>query len=97
MRGIVSCRIRKALGGDKNEKIVEYLGCTIQEFKDHIESKFKPDMNWENYGTLWHIDHVVPIKYANPTVEDVIERLHWTNTQPLYATENIAKGNRFIG
>ena len=53
-------------------------------------------MNWQNHGKLWHIDHKIPLKYNNPTLEEVIQRLHYTNTQPLYATENIAKGNRFI-
>ena len=57
-------------------------------------------MAWENYGT-WHIDHIKPLAYKEngevPTLEQTIERLHWTNTQPLWATENLAKGNRFIG
>ena len=28
----------------------ELLGCTIQEFKEYITSKFYPEMNWENHG-----------------------------------------------
>ena len=54
-------------------------------------------MTWENYGKLWHIDHIIPIKYENPTLEETIERLHWSNTQPLYADLNISKSNKFIG
>jgi len=54
-------------------------------------------MSWDNYGTDWQIDHIIPIKYDNPSLEDVIERLHYTNTQPLHATENMAKGNRYVG
>ena len=54
-------------------------------------------MNWDNYGTLWHIDHIVPLKYKNPTVEETVQRLHYTNTQPLYAIENMRKCNRYIG
>ena len=56
---------------------------------------------WEKMGKEIHIDHIVPIKYKRdgqiPTLEDTIERLHWKNTQPMWAAENIAKGNRFIG
>jgi hypothetical protein len=100
LRGIVSSRIHNALKSDKTDHSIEYLGCTIAEFKAHIESLFKENMNWENFGD-WHIDHIVPIKYKkngqNPTIEDVIERLHWKNTQPMWAEDNIAKGNRFIG
>ena len=53
-------------------------------------------MTWETHGD-WHIDHITPLKYNNPTIEEVMERLHWTNTQPLWASENISKSNRFIG
>jgi hypothetical protein len=53
-------------------------------------------MTWENYGDVWEIDHIVPLKYQDPTLEQVIERLHYTNTQPLWASENASKGNRFI-
>ena len=30
-------------------------------------------MNWENHGKLWHIDHIIPLKYNNPSIEEVIE------------------------
>jgi hypothetical protein len=49
-------------------------------------------MTWDNYGE-WHIDHITPLKYNNPSLEEVIERLHYTNTQPLWAEENLSKGN----
>ena len=96
LRHIVSSRIQSALNSDKSKHSIEYLGCTIDEFKEHIEKQFIEGMTWENHGE-WHIDHIIPIKYENPTLEETIERLHWTNTQPLWATENIAKGNRYIG
>lgn len=93
---VVRSRIYGALKGDKTEHSLEYLGCTIEEFKQHIEAQFKPGMSWENYGD-WHVDHVVPLKYNNPTIDETVARLQYRNTQPLWATENIAKGNRFIG
>lgn len=83
------------------------------EFRAHIEAQFtspgNAGMTWENHGAckvngprVWHIDHVVPIKYQEvpgvaPTLEEVAARLHWTNTQPMWADENIAKGNRYVG
>ena len=66
-------------------------------------------MTWENYGKVkvdgprvWQIDHIVPIKFEEtpgvpPTLEEVAARLHWTNCQPMWGEENIAKGNRFVG
>ena len=93
VRGIV----RHALKSDKTDRSVEYLGCTIEFYKGYLESLFKPDMNWQNHGTLWEIDHIIPIKFENPDLETVKKRLHYTNTQPLYASENRSKGNRFVG
>lgn len=88
--------ICRAVKQKKSQKSIEYLGCGIEEFKQHIEEQFKEGMTWENHGE-WHIDHVTPLKYNNPTIEEVIERLHYSNTQPLWATDNMSKGNRFIG
>ena len=96
LRHNISSRIQSALHSDKSEHSIEYLGCPIEELKEHIENQFTEGMTWDNYGE-WHIDHIIPIKYENPTLEESAERLHWTNTQPLWASENIAKGNRFCG
>ena len=96
LSSIVRTRIYKALKHDKELSSSEYIGCTIDEFKKHIESTFKEGMSWENYGT-WHVDHIEPIKYNSPTIEEVVKRLHWKNTQALWAVDNIAKGNRYIG
>jgi hypothetical protein len=93
---IVRNRIQSALQSDKSKHSIEYLGCSIQHFKEHIEKQFTEGMTWDNYGE-WHIDHIIPLKYENPTIEETIERLHWENTQPLWATDNKAKGNRYIG
>ncbi len=62
-------------------------------------------MTWYSHGQgegKWNIDHIIPIKYpgaagGEPTLEEVAARLHYTNTQPMWASDNIAKGNRFIG
>ena len=83
------------LKSNKDQHSIEYLGCTIGEFKEHLQSQFDDNMTWDNYGSYWHIDHKVPLKFNNPTLEEVIERLHWKNTQPLEASANIAKGNRW--
>jgi hypothetical protein len=96
-------RIYKALktcGGLKTKRTQQYIGCDYSTLKIHIEKQFKPGMNWENHGSSWHVDHIIPIKYENPTEKDldiVIQRLHYTNLQPLWASENMSKGNRWIG
>ena len=52
-------------------------------------------MTWDNHGE-WHIDHIVPIKFDSPTMEETIERLHYTNTQPMWSSDNMKKGNSYI-
>ena len=96
LSSVVRSAVKNALKSNKSKPSIEYLGCSIEEFKEHIEKQFEEGMTWENHGE-WHIDHIIPLKYENPTLEETIERLHWSNTQPLWAEENIAKGNRFCG
>ena len=72
----------------------EYLGCNIETFKKHIEQQSTEGMSWENYGER-HIDHKTPLKYNKPLLE-VVQRLHYTNTQPMWASENMSKGCRYI-
>lgn len=95
LRNIIANRCRDALKSNKSNSSIEYLGCNIQTFKDHIEAQFHPEMSWDNYGE-WEIDHIVPIKYKKPSLEQQIARLHYTNTQPLWKDDNLSKGNQLI-
>jgi len=69
----------------------EFLGCTIDEFIVHIESQFTEGMSWLNYGK-WVFDHRLPLGKKGLTEEEIIERLEFTNVQPMWALENIRKG-----
>lgn len=97
LKGLVSSRIKRALKGNKTQHSIEYLGCDIETFKRHIEQQFIEGMSWENHGEQegeWQIDHIIPVKWNNPTLEEVIPRLHYCNTQPLWVSDNIAKLNK---
>lgn len=87
----------KKRGTSKNGKsCMDFVSYTIQELKDHLENLFLPGMTWENYGK-WHIDHRIPISFFNP--QDQVElRMCWRleNLQPLWAKDNMVKGNRII-
>lgn len=67
------------------------LGCSMQEFMNHIESKFKEGMSKSNYG-LWELDHIIPISSAT-SEDDVIRLCHYSNYQPLWRNENKKKSN----
>jgi len=77
----------------KNAKTEIILGCTIEEFRNYIESKFSKGMSLENHGK-WHLDHIIPLASAN-TEEDIIKLNHYTNFQPLWAFDNLSKGCKY--
>jgi len=60
----------------------------------HVEQQFTVDMHWDNYGD-WHIDHIVPLSCAD-TEEELKLLCHYTNLQPLWAVDNLAKSNTYI-
>lgn len=57
--GLIYHSIRKN-GYKKNSKTETILGCSYEEFKLFIESKFQDGMTWDNKGD-WHLDHIIPI------------------------------------
>ena len=79
-------RLSNALKGRVKNTTIEELGCSIEEFKLHLEKQFDENMNWENYGTYWEIDHIQPLSKGGS--------FHYTNTQPMNLSENRSKGNR---
>jgi hypothetical protein len=89
-------RLREVL---KNKRAARStVGCTRNEFMQHIESKFKRGMHWNNYGTHWHMDHIVPVSafdLSDPYQAKMVN--HWTNLQPLEAKKNIEKSNTIQG
>jgi hypothetical protein len=99
----LKCVLRKRLSdavrnNRKNGSAIRDLGCTIEQLKQYLESKFQPDMTWDNYGLHgWHIDHIKPLSSFNLTDRNqLLEACHYTNLQPLWAIDNLIKGNKII-
>jgi len=76
----------------KRSKSSEILGCSFEEFKIHIENQFLDGMSWDNRH-LWHLDHIFPVSLALDE-EHLLQLNHYTNFQPLWAEDNIKKGNK---
>jgi hypothetical protein len=80
----------------KNKHTIEYLGCSIDEYRKYIELKFTPEMSWENYGDYWEIDHIKPISSFNlNNPEELAKCFYYENTQPLYWKDNLYKSNKY--
>ena len=92
-------RINAALNGlNKSASTLDLLGCTIEEFRSHLESKFTEGMNWANHGKFgWHIDHIIPC--ASFDLSDPKQQkqcFHYTNLQPLWWLVNIKKSDNLV-
>lgn len=85
----------KKIGQIKKDQSVTILHCSIEEFKEYIQSQFKPWMNWKNHGIYipglyeqgWDLDHIIPLSSAK-TTEELIRLNHYTNFQPLCSNVN---------
>ena len=80
----------------KKNNTFEIVGCTPEFLKEYLENKFTEGMSWDNYGYYgWHIDHIIPLSSAK-TEEEIYKLCHYTNLQPLWANDNLTKGNKLI-
>lgn len=95
LRSNLRSRLNRAItNGYKAGSAVKDLGCSINEFKTYLESKFLPGMSWDNWSRDgWHIDHIKPLtSFDLKNREQLLEACHYTNLQPLWAEENLSKG-----
>lgn len=86
-------------GADKSLHTIELLGCSAGELEEHFKSLFTEGMTLEKLrnGEI-HIDHVIPCSaFDSRNSEEQEICFHYTNLQPLWAFDNLSKGNRYIG
>lgn len=91
-------RIYRAVkNGYKGGSAIKDLGCSIEQFKQYIESQFVEGMSWDNYGLFgWHLDHVKPLSLFDLSdPEQFKQACHYSNMQPLWAANNLKKGNNY--
>lgn len=100
LRHLSRNRIHRALAygkGAKSARTHELIGCSVEQLRAHLEAKFQPGMSWENYGPVWHVDHVRPC--ASFDLSDPVQQracFHFSNLQPLFAEDNIRKHCRIL-
>ena len=95
LRSRLGCAIKRQ-NSNKNNTTIDLLGCSVSFLKGYFEAKFKDGMTWENHGE-WHIDHIKPCASFNLLDEEQQKKcFHYTNLQPLWGSENLSKGCKFI-
>lgn len=91
------CSVRRYIKVKKPRNTTkDFLGCTFEDFKDHLESQFTEGMTWDNIGKGgWHIDHIIPCAFFDLT-KPSHQKLcfNYQNLQPLWESDNCSKKDR---
>lgn len=95
---LLRARLQNALKASNAKKLcktLDLIGCSINELKEYIQSKFQPGMTWENRGIkTWNLDHLIPCSSFDLTkIEEQRKCFHFTNLYPRWATTDIALEN----
>lgn len=89
--------IRRSLRSPKDAALIKAVGYGIDDLRIHLERQFTGRMSWGNYGTLWHIDHIVPLRcFTFDDINDEEFKRAWalSNLRPLWKKKNLQKGGR---
>jgi hypothetical protein len=88
-------RISMAMHGIARESSTDLLSCSYEEFVKWLIYQFDENMTMDNYGTYWHLDHVIPCASFD-LIEEIAQKqcFHWSNYRPCEGTENLSKGDK---
>ena len=90
------CSIRQktnyAFKSQNNEQIIDSIGCSNLFFRKWIIYQPYGLMTLENYGTIWCLDHCIPLKRTNEN--DLYKYTNWINIRPMYIKDNSSKGSK---
>ena len=96
----VNYRLKKSLAArlrnviNKNDSTMNYIGCNIQYLREWFEYNFTDEMNWDNYGSYWSIDHIIPVCKFNLTDENEnLKCWNWTNLMPVQLFKKVDKNH----
>jgi len=101
-------KVLKSKGLKKSQRLINLIGCGINELIEHLTRNFYKrkngeEMTMDNYSkTGWHVDHIVPVNYFLKNYDygndKSIERIcwHYTNLRPLWAEDNVAKSDKIL-
>lgn len=86
--------LRDTTGKLNSDYFLSYLVYSKDEFRSHIESQFTSEMSWNNYGTYWGLDHIIPKnQFHFESYDDKEFKLCWSlmNLRPLSIEDNLKR------
>ncbi|MEK6878597.1 MAG: hypothetical protein AABY22_03265 [Nanoarchaeota archaeon] len=89
----------KKQAAKKNSPTWKKLPYSPLALKKHLEKQFEIWMNWDNYGTKWSIDHIIPqslFPYDSLDHPNFFKCWDLNNLRPLESSLNSSKGNKLI-
>lgn len=60
---------RFVIEGVPGEKYAPYFGLNRAALREWFELQFTNQLNWENFGTAWQFEHIVPLAYFDFEIE----------------------------
>ena len=85
--------ITKCYKLNKGETVEQWIGCSIKEFIEYIESLMTECMNWKNWGKgkeKWQFDYVIPTNLAENR-DEYIQLNAYQNFQPIWDNKHKSK------
>lgn len=93
LRSLAHSAIRQRLS--LKDRFCMEFNCTFKVFIKHLENTFKEGMTWENYGKVWHVDHIRPLSsFDLEVLEHRFKAAHYSNHQALFVFENLSKADK---
>ena len=86
---------RYVLERNTSRSYAPYFGLDIENYRKWIELQFTPDLDWDNFGSSWQFDHIIPVAYFDFTKEeDLFLCWNFINIRVERLEPNKARGNR---
>ena len=87
-------RVNQLIRNPKSVKTMKLLGCNKKTFIKHIKDQFEDGMTFENYGKIWHIDHIIPLGEFYDLANNIQEQkiaFNYKNQRPLFKNDNLSR------
>ena len=95
IRSSIRANLNFYIKKNKQIKSISSSEINIMLIRKYIENQFDENMNWNNYGTYWQIDHIIPQSLFDFTDKnEILKCWNAKNLRPIKKEENQIKSNK---